>query len=84
MKNQELMNVLIGVRDFIKLDNNKQIRRDDEYMVVGTNFDSSDFPGPSVHVDKYPELNKILNEADHLQVVEAAIEQLKLIDLLES
>lgn len=82
--NQELMTVLIGLRDFIELDNKKEIRRDGEYLVTGTNFDSGEKTQPSEYEQHYPELNLILNDADHLRVVEKAIEQLKLIELLES
>ncbi|APC46089.1 hypothetical protein HYP06_gp080 [Vibrio phage vB_VspP_pVa5] len=82
--NQELMMVLIGIRDFIDLDNKKEITRDGTYIVSGTNFDSGDQVTPSSYEKQYPELNMILNDADHLRVVNQAIEQLKLIELLES
>ncbi|AUR82580.1 hypothetical protein NVP1152O_098 [Vibrio phage 1.152.O._10N.222.46.E1] len=84
MQNQELMNVLVGLRDLIKMDNSKTLHIGGEYLVTETVFGDNAATLPNHIKDEYPELNSLLDEADYLGTVETAIDQLKLLELLES
>lgn len=74
-----LLKVLIGIRDFIELDNRKELAGDDMFIIEKTVFFKD---GRTLDtINKYPELACLLEDMPALDAVEQAIKELKLLQL---